>query len=150
MMTSKQCFTQAQRRAHRRRLGGAVWRTIWRKGNSEAIARKRSRRRLTRTSQKPLYRPRRGLRRGFRQNQQGPPPATAQARQPRRSCGNRSRRRNHRNRWANSGSFARFCHQNSNRAPGSVIYLTTYRNGELLPIKLTLRILQLRTQIWDA
>jgi serine protease Do len=26
----------------------------------------------------------------------------------------------------------------SNRAPGSVIYLTTYRNGELLPIKLTL------------
>ena len=39
-----------------------------------AIARKRSRR-LTRTSQKPLCRPRRGLRHSFRQSQQGPPPA---------------------------------------------------------------------------
>ena len=60
--------------AQRRRHGGAVWRTRWRKGNSEAIARRRSRR-LTRTSQKPLFRRRRGLRHSFSQRQQGPPPA---------------------------------------------------------------------------
>jgi hypothetical protein len=62
----------------------------------------------------------------------------AQARPPRRSCGNRGRRRNHSNQWANSGSFARFCRENFQQGAGPCDYLTTYRNGELLPIKLTL------------